>query len=89
MIWSQILVVLLSVILGLFLIAGIALIAMVVKVTIEIKSVSRDTRRAIDNIEQSVSEITKTAKVLTTLQAVYRKFKPKSNSKKERTRHDK
>lgn len=88
MIWSQILVVLLSVILGLFLIAGIVLIVMVVKVTVEIKSVSRDTKRAIDNIEQSVDEFTKTAKIATALTGLYKTVRRKSN-KKKRSSHDK
>lgn len=83
MIWSQVLVVLLSVILGLFLLAGIVLAVMVVKLTVEIKSVSRDTKQAIDNIERSVGEVTKIAKVVTAVKKTYKSIRRKTNKKED------
>ena len=84
MIWSQVLVVLLSIILGLFLVVGVILIVMVVKVTVEIKSVTRDTKRTIDNIEQSVHEFTRTAKTVALGKSLYQTIKRKSKKNKEK-----
>jgi hypothetical protein len=53
--WAQILVIILGITLALFLLAGIALVVMLIRITVQIKRVTNMAERTADSIERGIS----------------------------------
>ena len=57
--WAQVLVIILAIALAIFLILAIVLIVLVIKLTTKIKSIASTAERAANNIEGTVSNISR------------------------------
>lgn len=60
--WAFILVIILSIFLALFLLAGIVLLALLIRVTLQIKEVTKSAQNTASSIENLVTGMTKVAK---------------------------
>jgi uncharacterized protein YoxC len=54
--WAQILVIILSITLGIFLLTGIILLVMLIRVTLQIKRVTDSAQRTAESIERGVAQ---------------------------------
>jgi uncharacterized protein involved in cysteine biosynthesis len=79
--WAQVLVIILSIFLGIFLILAIALTAMLIKVTRQIKTVTNSAQRTAEHIEKAVSGVSRTISPMFIMRMVT-KFMKKSKKEK-------
>lgn len=78
--WSQVLVIILSIVLAIFLILAITLVVMLINVTRQIKAVASSAQRTAEHIEKAASGINKTVSpllILRTIQKLAKKRKAK------------
>ena len=80
--WSQLLVIILSIVLAIFLILAIVLTVMLINITRQIKSVASSAQRTAEHIEKAASGISKTISPLFILRTI-RKFAKKGKTKDE------
>lgn len=80
--WAQILVIILSVILALFLLAGIALVVTFIRLTHQIKTVTNTAERTMHDIEDAVRGISKASYPLLIAKMIAKRLK-KTKKKEE------
>jgi len=81
---SEILVIILSIFLAIFLILGIVLAVYLIKLTIQIRKVTKSAGRTVDNLENVVSQATKVISPIFVSEMIMRfikKFKKSSKTK--------
>jgi len=79
--WAQVLVIILSIFLGIFLLLAIALTAMLIKVTKQIKTVTDSAQRTAEHIEKAVSGVSRTISPMLIMRIVA-KFMKKTKKEK-------
>lgn len=78
--WAQVLVVILSLFLAVFLLLGIILVAMLIKVTKQIKSVTDSAQRTADSIEHAMSGVTKVTSPMIIIKMITKFMKKVKNN---------
>ncbi|MDR0397987.1 MAG: hypothetical protein LBH36_02275 [Candidatus Nomurabacteria bacterium] len=84
---SQILVIILSAALAVFLVLGITLMIMLIKLSNQIKKTAvsiRTTSEAVENVVTSIAKLVSPAIVVKTIKEVFDKIKPSKSTKKEK-----
>ncbi len=79
--WAQVLVIILSIFLGVFLLLAIALTAMLIKVTKQIRTVTDSAQRTAEHIEKAVSGVSRTISPMLIMRMVT-KFMKKTKKEK-------
>lgn len=80
--WAQVLVIILSIFLAVFLLLGIVLIAMLIRVTRQIKAVTDSARSTAEHIEQAVAGMSKVTSPLFLVQLITKHFKKSKRRKR-------
>jgi hypothetical protein len=78
--WAQILVIILSLFLAVFLLLGIILTALLIKVTRQIKAVTDSARSTAENIEHAVAGIGKVTSPVFLMQMIVKHFQKSKKS---------
>ncbi len=86
--WAQILVVILSLFLAIFLLLGIVLVALLIKVTYQIKAVTESARHAAENIEHTVAGFGKIVSPVFLVKMILKQFNNTSSKKRKKEHGD-
>jgi uncharacterized protein YoxC len=73
--WAQVLVIILAIFLAVFLLLGVVLVALLIKVTKQIKAVTSSAERTVQNIEGTVAGFGKTTSSLMMLRMLTSQLK--------------
>ena len=80
--WSQILVIVLSIVLIIFLILAAVLVGLLIRITKQIKSITETAERAVNGLESAVSSVNKLASPLAVLKFVAGRIKHIKHSRR-------